>query len=204
MGLIFSVQGGMAVGKTTALRFLADAEPQIHVLFEDISRPAAEVRRRGLDKHKFEDYVEIQRLFIQNEIERYRLAVQAPVAVTDLGAQEIEFYTLYYPRSIGQDWPVETALAPELAALRRCAAHRTLYLDASPAVLTARKEGDTTRDRGFFAHTLTHLLPAKRAFFAAKPTTDFLDTDSLTAAQTGAAVRDWVLSQIRAESGTVL
>ena len=53
MGLIFSVQGGMAVGKTTALRFLADAEPQIHVLFEDISAPAAEVRRRVLDKHKY-------------------------------------------------------------------------------------------------------------------------------------------------------
>ena len=91
------------------------------------------------------------------------------------------------------------ALAPELTALRRCAARRTLYLEASPAVLRARKEGDATRDRGFFDHTVRNLLPAKRAWFAALPTTDFLDTSRMSAEQTGAAVQAWVDRQLSME-----
>lgn len=199
MGLILSLQGGMAVGKTTAAGYLAAHEPRVHVMFEDISAPAAEVRRRGLDKHRFEDYLEIQRLFIQNELDRWQTARRYPCAVTDLGAQEIEFYTLYYPVSIGQDWPVAAALATELTALRHCAARRTLYLEASPAVLRARKEGDATRDRGFFDHTVRNLLPAKRAWFAALPTTDFLDTSRMSAEQAGAAVQAWVDRQLSLE-----
>lgn len=193
MGLLLALQGGMAVGKTTAARWLAAHEPRVRVLEEDVSAPAAEVRRRGLDKHRFADYLEIQRLFIHNEIRRLEQVQDAPCVVTDLGAGEIEFYTLYYPASIGQDWPVEQALTPELAALRRCRAARTLFLEASPAVLRARKDRDTTRDRGFFDHTVPHLLPAKRAWFAAQPGTDFLLTDTLTAEQLCEAVHRWVL-----------
>ena len=32
---------------------------------------------------------------------------------------------------------------------------------ASAPVLRRRKEADTSRDRGFFEHTVRHLLPAK-------------------------------------------
>lgn len=193
MALILALQGGMAAGKTTAARWLAAHEPRVRVLEEDTAVPAAEVRRRGLDKHRFADYLEIQRLFIRQEIARWEAVRHLPCVVTDLGAGEIEFYTLHYPASIGQDWPVAEALAPELAALRRCRADRTLFLEASPAVLRARKEGDTTRDRGFFEHTVTHLLPAKRDWFAALPGTEFLPTDTLTAEQLCEAVHCWVL-----------
>lgn len=87
----------------------------------------------------------------------------------------------------------KTTAARWLAALRRCRAARTLFLEASPAVLRARKDRDITRDRGFFDHTVTHLLPAKRAWFAAQPGTDFLLTDTLTAEQLCEAVHRWVL-----------
>lgn len=192
MARLLSLQGGMAAGKTTAIRWLAIHEPRVYVLEEDIACPSAEVRRRNLDKHRFEDYIEIQRLFIRHEIARWQAAQAFPYSVIDLGAGEIEFYTLHYPASIGQDWPVEAALAPELAALRRCRADRTLFLDASPAVLRARKEADLTRDRSFFEHTLTRLLPAKRRWFAAQPGTEFLTTDTLTAEQLCEAVHHWV------------
>lgn len=193
MALVLSLQGGMAVGKTTAARWLAAHEPRVRVLEEDISTPVAEVQRLGLDKHCFTDYLAIQRLFIQNEIIRWKAAQSFACVVTDLGAGETEFYTLHYPASIGQDWPVAQALAPELAALRHCRAQHTLFLDASPAVLRARKEADATRDRGFFDHSLTRLLPAKRAWFAAQPGTEFLSTDTLTPAQLCRAVHTWVL-----------
>lgn len=193
MAVFLSLQGGMAVGKTTAARWLAAHEPRVRVLEEDIALPAAEVRRRELDKHCFRDYIEIQRLFIRHEITRWNAAQAFPWVVTDLGPGETEFYTLHYPASIGQDWPVAEALAGELTALRRCRASHTLFLDASAAVLRARKEADTTRDRGFFDHTVTRLLPAKRAWFAAQPGTEFLSTDTLTAEQLCEAVHHWVL-----------
>lgn len=190
MGRVLSLQGGMAVGKTTAARYLA--AQGVPVLLEDISRPAAQCRALGLDKTSRRGYIETQRLFIANEIARWQAARQLPFAVLDLGPGEIEFYTLHYPATIGKDWPVARDLAPELAALRRCRVDRTLFLDASPAVLEARCRADTTRGRGFFAHSTRYLLPAKRAWYAGRPDVDFLDTDGLTAEETGIAVFRWV------------
>ena len=190
--MVLALQGGMAVGKTTAARYVAAHAPDVTVFFEDNAPALAALRGRGLDKHQFADYCEIQRAFIQQELDRYARAAACPCALLDLGPQEIEFYTLHYPASIGQDWPVEQALAPELAALRQCRMDRTLFLQASTPVLRRRKAGDATRDRGFFEHTVQHLLPAKERWFAAQPRVDFLPTDDQTQLQTAAAVLAWV------------
>ena len=190
--MVLALQGGMAVGKTTAARCVAAHAPDVTVFYEDNAPALAALQGRRLDKHRFADYCKIQRAFIQQEIDRYARAAACPCALVDLGPQEIEFYTLYYPRSIGQDWPVEQALAQELAALRQCRIDRTLFLQASAPVLRQRKEGDASRDRGFFEHTVHHLLPAKERWFAAQPRIDFLQTDTLTPSQTAAAVLAWV------------
>lgn len=129
--MVLALQGGMAVGKTTAARYVAAHAPDVTVFLEDNSPALAALRGRGLDKQRFADYCEIQRAFIQQEIDRYARAAACPCALVDLGPQEIEFYTLHYPASIGQDWPVEQVLAPELAALRVCRIDRTLFLQAS-------------------------------------------------------------------------
>ncbi len=183
----------MAVGKTTAARWLARSAPELTVFLEDSAAPIAEVRRRGLDKTRFEDYLEIQRIWIAHEIARWQ-AVQRQArgcALLDYGAEEIEFYTLFYPQSIGAGWPVEQALAGELADLRRCMPARTLFLRASPDTLRRRKAADPARGRPFFEHTLTALLSAKQAWFAGRSGTDFLDTDLLTPEQTARRVRLW-------------
>ena len=190
--MVLALQGGMAVGKTTAARYVAAHDPAVAVFFEDNSPAFSNLQGRGLDKHRFADYCEIQRAFIQQEIDRYDRAAACPCALIDLGPQEIEFYTLFYPASIGKDWPVRQALAAELAALRRCRIDRTLFLQASVSVLQQRKEGDTTRDRGFFDHTIQHRLPAKERWFAAQSRVDFVPTDNLTQAETAAAVLTWV------------
>ena len=190
--MVLSLQGGMAVGKTTAARYVAAHAPDVTVFLEDNSPALASLRGRGLDKQRFADYCEIQRAFIQQELGRYARTAACPCALVDLGPQEIEFYTLHYPASIGQDWPVEQVLAPELAALRSCRIDRTLFLQASAPVLRRRKEVDTGRDRSFFEHTVRHLLPAKEQWFAAQPRVDFLQTDDLTQPRTAAAVFAWV------------
>lgn len=190
--MVLALQGGMAVGKTTAARYVAAHDPAVAVFLEDNSPALSHLQGRGLDKHRFADYCEIQRTFIQQEIDRYDRAAACPCALIDLGPQEIEFYTLFYPAGIGKDWPVRQALAAELAALRRCRIDRTLFLQASVSVLQQRKEGDTTRDRGFFDYTVQHLLPAKERWFAAQSRVDFLPTDNLTQAETAAAVLTWV------------
>lgn len=190
--MVLALQGGMAVGKTTAARYVAAHAPDVTVFLEDNSPALAALRGRGLDKQRFADYCEIQRAFIQQEIDRYARAAACPCALVDLGPQEIEFYTLHYPASIGQDWPVEQVLAPELAALRVCRIDRTLFLQASAPVLRRRKEVDTGRERGFFEHTVRHLLPAKEQWFTAQPRVDFLQTDDLTQPRTAAAVFAWV------------
>ena len=160
--LVLALQGSMAVGKTSAARWLAAHDPALHVCLEDNTAVLAEVRRRGLDKTRLPDYLAIQRLWIGQEVRRWQAAQAYPCTVLDFGAEEIEFYTLHYPRTIGRDWPVEELLAPELAALRQCMPRRILFLDAPDPVLRRRKEGDAARDRGFFEHSLTALLPLKR------------------------------------------
>lgn len=197
--MILSLQGCMAVGKTTAARYLQAHLPQVHVCFEDNAAVLAEVKRRGLDKNDYADYLEIQRLFLQNEAARWRAAQKYPHAVMDFGAEEIEFYTLNYPKSKGLDWSVDAirqALAPELAAVQRCMPEHILFLDASEETLRARKAGDATRSREFFEHSCTHLLPLKRAWFRAKPNVTFLATDGLTAQQAGERAMLWCKERI--------
>lgn len=61
--MILSLQGCMAVGKTTAARYLEQHCQQVQVCFEDNAADLAEIKQRGLNKNSYADYLEIQRLF---------------------------------------------------------------------------------------------------------------------------------------------
>ena len=168
--MILSLQGCMAVGKTTVARYLEQHCQQVQVCFEDNAAVFAEIKRRGQKAKKY------------------------PHAVMDFGAEEIEFYTLNYPKSRGLEWEIEAirqALAPELAAVQACMPEHILFLDASESVLRARKAGDTTHSREFFAYYLNHLLPLKREWFREKKNVTFLSTDGLTARQVGEKAKQW-------------
>ena len=189
--MILSLQGCMAAGKTTAVRYLQKNAPYLHISYEDPRAVIEEVRRRKLNKNRYEDYLEIQRLWLRNEVVRHQKAVAYPCSVMDFGAEEIEFYTLHYPRSIGKDWQVENALKPELEAVRACLPDRILFLDASEVVLRRNKEADTTRSREFFEQYLQTLLPLKRQWFAEKENVDFLSVDDLSVEEVGVRVKQW-------------
>jgi hypothetical protein len=189
--MILSLQGCMAVGKTSAADYLKEHAPYLHVYYEDTSEVIKEIASRQLDKNTFEDFVEIQRLWIHHEIKRWEKAKNFPCTIMDFGAEEIEFYTLNYPKAIGKDWPVEKALGDELKALKRCLPTRILFLDASEAFLRRNKESDKSRSRNFFDFYLQNLLPLKRQWFLGQEQVDVVHVDGLTREEVGQQVKNW-------------
>ncbi len=112
--MILSLQGCMAVGKTTAVRYLQENAPYVNISYEINTDIIDEVKQRQLNKNKYEDYLEIQKLWLKKEIVRYNKANGFICSIMDFGAEEIEFYTLNYPKTIGQEWEIENALHEEL------------------------------------------------------------------------------------------
>lgn len=195
--MILSLQGCMAVGKTTAADYLRENVPYVNVSYERNADVIQQVKDRKLDKNKYADYLEIQKLWIRKEIERYREAIKFPCSIMDFGAEEIEFYTINYPKSINQDWEIESALKDELESIRKCMPVRILFLDASEETLRYRKENDPQRTRTFFEHHLNCFMPLKREWFSKKDTVDYLFVDHLSQREVAWKVKEWVDSCIR-------
>lgn len=190
--MVLSLQGCMAVGKTTAISYLKEHTPYVHVSYEDNADIIRRIRQRKLNKNNYADYLEIQKLWLENEVIRYQKAAPYPCTIMDFGAEEIEFYTLNYPKTIGMDWEIEHVLKDELARIRTCMPTRILFLNASEKTLRSHKEGDATRSREFFEHYLTHFMPLKRAWFAKKGNVDYIAVDYLTPEEVGMNVKKWV------------
>ena len=190
--MVLSLQGCMAVGKTTAVRYLRENAPYVNISYENNAGIIDEIKQRQLDKNIYEDYLEIQKLWLNNEVVRYHQAKNYECSIMDFGAEEIEFYTLNYPKTIGQNWNVEDALKEELEQVRECMPTRILFLDASTEMLRMRKENDKNRSRNFFEHHLNYLLPLKRAWFIGKENVDVLNVDNLNADEVGKKVKEWV------------
>lgn len=190
--MILSLQGCMAVGKTTAVRYLQENAPYVNISYEINTDIINEVKQRKLDKNKYEDYIKIQKLWLNKEVERYNKAKNFKCSIMDFGAEEIEFYTLNYPKTVGLEWEIESALHEELERVRQCMPTRILFLDASNEVLLQHKENDSTRSRKFFEHHMKYLLPLKRKWFIGKENVDILNVDKLSKNEMGLKVKEWV------------
>ena len=190
--MVLSLQGCMAVGKTTAVQYLRENAPYVNISYENNADVIDEIKQRQLDKNIYEDYLEIQKLWLSKEVVRYHKAKDFECSIMDFGAEEIEFYTLNYPKTIVQNWNIENALKKELEQIRECMPTRILFLDASTEVLVRRKENDKSRSRSFFEHHLKYLLPLKRNWFLGKENVDVLNVDNLSADDVGKKVKEWV------------
>jgi deoxyadenosine/deoxycytidine kinase len=194
MPYIVSLQGGMASGKTSAAKYIEAHEPGVAVSYEDVFPVLSKVRQAGLSKFVFSDFIEIQRLFIQAEIERFYAAARSGRAVLDQGPEEIEFYTLFFPQSIGMDWDMERLLHPELTRLRDCRPDGILFLDARNDTLRRRRESDPTRSRNSFDHYMNHLHRRKKEWFLRSNITTFLQVDGKSEEEVGEAAIKWLKS----------
>jgi hypothetical protein len=183
----------MAVGKTTAVNYAKPRFPHIYFDHEEPIPLWKEAERRGLLENTAENFVLRQRIFINHELERREAALaRGGVTLFDLGAEEVEFYTLYYPASIGLTVDAEALLADELRELRSRRAEKILFLDARREVLEARRENDKLKKRGFFGHFIEKMADSKRDFFKNYPNTEFLNTDGLTSEEVGRKVVKWI------------
>ena len=194
--MILSLQGCMAVGKTTAINYLKEHAEYVHISYEENSSVVAEIKSRGLDKSKYEDYLEIQRLWLKNEVERYKKAKVHDCAIMDFGIEEIIFHTLYYPITIGMDWDVEGGLKEELDIARSYMPDRILFLDASNDVLRQRKASDPTRTRSSFDNYLSKFMPLKREWFSSLDNVDYINVNDMSKEEVAIKVKEWVDSCI--------
>ena len=200
MSILLSLQGGMAAGKSTAARFAENALPWLVVDYENPIPVWKEVERLGLFENTCENFVARQRMFMEWELKRRDRAVErGGVTLFDLGAEEIEFFSLFYPMSLGFDWDVETLLAPELAALRSRRPDAVLYLDATHETLTSRRAYDSEKKRGFFDHFISKMADNKRSWFASYPNTIFHDVTDQHPDEVGNTVVAWT-NKFREES----
>lgn len=100
--MVLSLQGCMAAGKTTALNYLRENAPYVNVSFEENSEVVQAIRNRILEKNKYEDYLEIQRLWLDNEVRRFERVEDLPCTVMDFGVEEIEFHTINFPKAMAR------------------------------------------------------------------------------------------------------
>ncbi|MGT2802363.1 hypothetical protein [Streptococcus henryi] len=197
--MIISIQGSMAVGKTALVTYLKDAIPKAVLSYEDITPIVSEVKERALDKNKFEDYLEIQKLWIAHEIQRYQKVRDFPLVLMDFGAEEIDFYTRFCPQAAGYDWNPLPFLENELTQLSYCLPDHIIFLEAEDEVLQQRKASDKTRSRNFFDFQLEKLLPLKRKWFAEKENVIFLDTNGLSREEVGQKTADLIRQMLAEE-----
>lgn len=179
MGLIISLQGCMAVGKTTIARYIEKNNKNIVVNYELNNNIIENIKERKLNKNNIDDYIEIQRMWIENEITRFEKTKDNKYSLMDFGAEEIEFYTLNYPKAMGFNWDVYPYLKKELENLQKCMPDKILFLDANNETLIKHKENDNSRSRNFFDCYLNNLLPLKKSWFKNKDNIEFIKIDDI-------------------------
>ncbi len=192
MAFIFSLQGCMAAGKTTALKYVEKNNNFIDASYEWDNEIIEKLKGKNLDKTNLRDYIEVQRMWIEKEISRYNRALASNCTVMDFGAEEIEFSTLYWPKTIGMDWDIENIMHNELVQLRKCMPNRILFLDASEEKLRANKASDSKRSRSYFEYYFNRLLPLKKEWAKKLDNLDYLNVDNMTEEQVGKKVIEWV------------
>ena len=190
--MVLSLQGCMAAGKTTALNYLRENAPYVNVSYEENSEVVQAIRNRILEKNKYEDHLESQRLWLDNDVRRFERVEDLPCTVMDFGVEEIEFHTINYPKAIGKDWDIENALKDELIGVRKCMPARILFLDASDDTLRQRKQSDPNRARSSFEYYLKHLMPLKRTWFSKMSNIDYLLVDNMPRQEVAMRVKQWV------------
>ena len=190
--MVLSLQGCMAAGKTTALKYLRENAPYVNVSYEENSEVVQAIRNRILEKNKYEDHLESQRLWLDNDVRRFERVEHLPCTVMDFGVEEIEFHTINYPKAIGKDWDIENALKDELIGVRKCMPARILFLDASDDTLRQRKQSDPNRARSSFEYYLKHLMPLKRTWFSKMSNVDYLLVNNMPRQEVAMRVKQWV------------
>ncbi|PEL84284.1 ATP-binding protein [Bacillus wiedmannii] len=175
MAYVISLQGSMASGKTTlAIRL---ERCGLSIIYEN-PYPIVEKRKQlNLDMNSKEGFIINQKMFMEAKIKEFQ-NVKHSVVIFDRGPEDIEFYTLFYPKMIGKEWDIETELKDELYKLRECCSDAIFYLDVTKKNVYDRKNNDRTRNRSTFEEQF-ELVETEKEWYKQFPVT-YVDTNTLT------------------------
>ncbi|CAI8869437.1 MULTISPECIES: AAA family ATPase [Bacillus cereus group] len=187
MTYIISLQGPMASGKTTLARRLE--KHGFPILYENPYGIVEKRKNLNLDIYTKEGFITNQRMFIEAKIKEIQNA-RGRIVIFDRGSEDIEFYTIYFPKLIGMDWDIENELKDELYKLRRCRSDAIFYLDVSKKILQERKKNDNTRRRSTFEKQL-ELAEIEKQWYKQFPVT-YVNTDEATVEETERYFMKWV------------
>ncbi|MEH7040154.1 ATP-binding protein [Bacillus pseudomycoides] len=187
MTYIILLQGPMASGKTTLARRLE--KHGFPILYENPYGIVEKRKNLNLDIYTKEGFITNQRMFIEAKIKEIQNA-RGRIVIFDRGSEDIEFYTIYFPKLIGMDWDIENELKDELYKLRRCRSDAIFYLDVSKKILQERKKNDNTRRRSTFEKQL-ELAEIEKQWYKQFPVT-YVNTDEATVEETERYFMKWV------------
>ncbi|PEZ08489.1 ATP-binding protein [Bacillus sp. AFS018417] len=170
---IISLQGPMASGKTTLAKRLE--QRGMRIVYENPYPIVQKRKEMQLDIGTKEGFIANQKLFIESKIKEFQ-QLSDDIIIFDRGPEDIEFYTLYYPKLIGKDWDMEKEMINELRELRKCRSQAIFYLSASKEVLQKRKESDDIRQRSTFEEQMK-LIEIEKSWYEQFPVT-YLNVDA--------------------------
>ncbi|WP_141556607.1 ATP-binding protein [Bacillus sp. AFS029637] len=187
MAYIISLQGPMASGKTTLAKRLE--ERGYSVIYEN-PYPIVEKRKElHLDISSKEGFLTNQKMFMEAKIKELQSA-KGSVVIFDRGPEDIEFYSLFYPKLIGKEWDIETELQDDLCKLREYRSDAIFYLDVSEENVYDRKNNDRARKRSTFEEQFK-LVETEKEWYKQFPVT-YVDTNKLTVDDLEVYFVDWL------------
>ncbi|MCU5517750.1 ATP-binding protein, partial [Bacillus wiedmannii] len=136
-----------------------------------------------------EGFIINQKMFMEAKIKEFQ-NVKDSVVIFDRGPEDIEFYTLFYPTIIGEEWGMETELKDELYKLRECRSDAIFYLDVTKKNVYDRKNNDRTRNRSTFEEQFK-LVETEKEWYKQFPIT-YVDTNTLTVDELEAYFMGWL------------
>ncbi|HDR8063312.1 AAA family ATPase [Bacillus thuringiensis] len=184
---VISLQGPMASGKTTLAKRLEKRGFQ--VIYEN-PYPIVEKRKKlNLDMNSKVGFIMNQKMFMEAKIKEFQ-NVKDSVEIFDRGPEDIEFFTLFYPTIIGEEWDIEAELKGELYKLRECRSDAIFYLDVTKKNVYDRKNNDRTRNRSTFEEQF-QLVETEKDWYKQFPVT-YVDTNRLTVDDLEVYFMDWL------------
>ena len=187
MAYVISLQGPMASGKTTLAKRLE--KRGFRVIYEN-PYPIVEKRKKlNLDMNSKVGFIMNQKMFMEAKIKEFQ-NVKDSVVIFDRGPEDIEFFTLFYPTIIGEEWDIETELKDELYKLRECRSDVIFYLDVTKKNVYDRKNNDRTRNRSTFEEQFK-LVETEKDWYKQFPVT-YVDTNRLIVDDLEVYFMDWL------------
>ncbi|MEB8571116.1 AAA family ATPase [Bacillus cereus] len=184
---VISLQGPMASGKTTLAKRLE--KRGFRVIYEN-PYPIVEKRKKlNLDMNSKVGFIMNQKMFMEAKIKEFQ-NVKDSVVIFDRGPEDIEFFTLFYPTIIGEEWDIETELKDELYKLRECRSDVIFYLDVTKKNVYDRKNNDRTRNRSTFEEQFK-LVETEKDWYKQFPVT-YVDTNRLIVDDLEVYFMDWL------------